>query len=118
MNNKSILVADDDQDIINYYKEVLENKGYNVVTANTGKEALEEYKKNKFDVIFLDMMMEKVNTGIETCKEIRKTNKDVKIYLFSDVGDESTKTINIHEVGFNGALQKPVKPEELISLAE
>lgn len=115
---KKILVVDDDYDILTTMKAVLEREGHKIETAQSGEECLKKYKELKPEIILLDLMMERVDTGLRVCKEIRETDGDVKIYLLSAVGDETARTIDIHSAGFNGAMSKPVSPEELIDIAK
>lgn len=118
MNKRKILVADDDYDIIASMLFVLKSKGHDVVSAGSGEEALEKYSEFKPDIIFLDLMMEKFDTGVTVCKKIRETDKDVKIYLISAVGHEAVDIPEIHEMGFNGAMSKPITPDELLGLVD
>jgi len=118
MNKRKILVADDDYDITASMFSILQNRGHDVVTAGSGEDALLKYSEFKPDVIFIDLMMEKFDAGVAVCKKIRETDKNVKIYLISAVGDESADMPETRELGFNGALSKPVTPEELLGLVE
>ena len=118
MNKRKILVADDDYDIITSMLVILKNRGHDVITASSGEEALEKYAEFKPDIIFLDLMMEKFDTGVTVCKKIRETDKDVKIYLISAVGHEAVDIPEIHEIGFNGSMSKPLTPHELMGLVD
>jgi len=118
MADKRVLLVDDDADIIASMKAILESDGHRVFTAKNEKECMEEFSKNSPDVVFLDLMMEKMDSGIRLCKDIRSKNKNVKIYLLSAVGDETAGTLDIHEIGFNGAISKPVSPDELLDMVK
>lgn len=118
MNKRRILVADDDSDIITSMKAILASKGHDVVTAGSGEECLKRFSEFRPEIIFLDLMMEKVDTGVTVCKKIRETDKTVKIYLISAVGDETAGTLDTHAIGFNGAMSKPVSPDELLGLVD
>ena len=67
--DKKIMVVDDDPDILLSIKMIFENKNYKVITANNGRECLEELKKGFEGVIILDIMMP-VLDGIETIKKM------------------------------------------------
>ena len=67
--SKKIMVVDDDLYIRELYQEVLTTAGYDVEMAIDGMDALEKLKKGVFDLIFLDMMMPKVD-GLGVLKEI------------------------------------------------
>ena len=118
MEKRRILIADDDADILESMSAILKSKGHDVVEASNGEDALAKFSEFKPEIIFLDLMMEKFDTGVTVCRKIRETDKDVKIYLISAVGDEAANTLDTHEIGFNGAMSKPVSPEELLGLVE
>jgi len=117
MARRRILIVDDDDDIIIAMQAVLESDGHYVTIAKNEKECLEKYSENAPEVVFLDLMMEKMDSGINLCRAIRSIDKNVKIYLLSAVGDETAGTLDIHEIGFNGAMSKPVSSDELLELA-
>lgn len=116
--SKKILIVDDDADILSAMKAVLESDGYQVETAKSGQECLKKFPSFKPEILFLDLMMESVDTGLTVCNEIRKTDSNVKIYLLSAVGDDTARTIDIHKAGFNGAMSKPVSPDELLNIVK
>ncbi len=118
MTAKKILVVDDDADITVSMKAILESEGHTVFTAKNEKECIDKFNSGAPDVVFLDLMMEKMDSGITLCKSIREKSRSVKIYLLSAVGDEAAGTIDIHEAGFNGAMSKPVSPEELLNMVQ
>jgi CheY-like chemotaxis protein len=118
MSKKRILVVDDDSDIILSMKAVLEQHGYAVETARSENECMEKYAFFGPDIIFLDMMMENMDSGFRVCKGIRESDRDVKIYMLSSAGSDNAGTGDFHEVGFNGSMEKPVSPEYLLKMVE
>lgn len=116
MNKKKILIADDDYDITASILFILKNKGHDVVSASTGEEALVKFYEFNPEIVFLDLMMEKFDSGVTVCKKIREHDKNVKIYLISAAGERKSDITEIHEMGFNGALLKPVTPAEILKL--
>lgn len=118
MNKRKILVADDDYDIIASMLFILKSRGHDVVSAGSGEEALVQFAEFRPDIIFLDLMMEKFDSGVTVCKKIRETDKKVKIYLISAAGNEAADIPEIHEMGFNGAMSKPITPEQLLGLVD
>jgi two-component system response regulator VicR len=70
-----ILVVDDDKDIVDSLKKILERQEYEVVTAYDGEEAIAKVKETNPDIILLDLVMPKKN-GFESLKEIRQQCKD------------------------------------------
>ena len=61
MQKKKIMVVDDEQDILVLVKAVLEGAGFDVITAESGLDCLEKLKKEKPDMILMDMMMPKMS---------------------------------------------------------
>jgi DNA-binding response OmpR family regulator len=118
MNKRKILVVDDDYDIAASMVLVLKSKGHDVVSAGNGEEALKIFYEFNPEIVLLDLMMEKFDTGVTVCRKIRETDKNVKIYLISAIGDEAADIAEIREMGFNGAISKPITPYELLGLVE
>jgi CheY-like chemotaxis protein len=115
---KLILIIDDDPEILRSTKAILEANGFDAETAVSGRDGLESLSRIKPDLILCDMMMERLNTGIRVAQEIREKDREVPIFLMSSIGDVTAMNTDIHEIGFNGVLQKPVNPDTLISALE
>lgn len=87
--NKKILIVEDDLPTIEALAFKLNQKGIPASTALNGEEAIERLKREKYDLVLLDILLPKKN-GFEVIKEI-KTNgqsKDAKIIIFSNLGQE------------------------------
>ena len=117
MNNNEykILLVDDEPDILEFLSYNLKKEGYNVFTANNGKEAVSIAKKETPQLIILDVMMPDMD-GIETCREIREIPglKDVMI-AFLTARSEDYSQIAGFDVGADDYINKPIKPRVLIS---
>jgi two-component system, OmpR family, alkaline phosphatase synthesis response regulator PhoP len=117
MNNSEykILLVDDEPDILEFLSYNLKKEGYNVFTANNGKEAVTVAKKENPHLIILDVMMPDMD-GIETCREIREIPglKDVMI-AFLTARSEDYSQIAGFDVGADDYINKPIKPRVLIS---
>ncbi len=113
-SKKVILIIDDDPDFLSSLKMTLESAGYRVLAAHNGAEGLHFFDQNKPELIICDIMMEKIDTGIRVVREIREKNKEIPIYLMSDIGKLTSANIDIHELGCNGSLQKPYHVDELL----
>lgn len=86
-----ILVVDDEADFRQVMTVWLESKGYSVITASNGKDAIQLVKKENPDIVFLDLRMP-VMDGNETVQKIRSFNKNVPIIIISAyVGDLKIK---------------------------
>jgi len=110
-----ILLVDDEKDILEFLTYNLEKEGYNVVTADNGKKALEIAKKILPDLIILDVMMPEMD-GVSTCIEIKKHPKlsDVLI-LFLTARSEEYSELAGFNAGADDYVVKPIKPKLLIS---
>lgn len=83
---KSVLVADDEHDILLALELLLEEEGYRVFTASNGREALDRFVDARPDLIMLDVMMP-IMTGLEALKELRSSpvGNDVPVILMSAI---------------------------------
>ncbi len=121
----SILIIDDDQDITESMRIVLESKDYKVITAATGNEGLRKLKSEKPGLIILDVMMETKDKGFEVAREIKedKRLKDIPILMLTaikeklglDFKDESGDEVWLPVDDY---VEKPLKPAELLKKVE
>lgn len=112
---KKVLVIDDDPDILDSVKAILEANGYQVVTAQSGEEGVNAFKNDNPDLILCDMMMESVDQGAKVAQKIRETNKTIPVFLLSSIGDATSTNVDPGSMGFNGVFQKPVNPDSLVA---
>jgi DNA-binding response OmpR family regulator len=77
-----ILVVDDEKNILKLYKAELEDEGYNVVTANSGKEALAVFQQEKPDLVTLDIMMPDID-GIQVLRQLKQENPQVPVIMLT-----------------------------------
>jgi DNA-binding response OmpR family regulator len=84
---KRILVVDDDENILNLEKTILEQKGFSVTTAGGGAEALKVLAEEGFDLILLDVMMPEVD-GFTVCRKIKEDArlKDIPVIFLTAKG--------------------------------
>lgn len=111
----TILVADDELDILEILNFNLEAEGYNVIKATNGNEAVEMARTHKPDLIILDVMMPG-KTGFEVCKILRADKEFEKtiIIFLTALNDESTEIKGL-ETGGDDYITKPISPKVLIS---
>lgn len=112
----SILLIDDDADILSYYKDALSTKGYRIQTASDGKEAVALARWRRFDVILSDISMPGMD-GISMLRVIRESNLDVPV-IFATSDPRAETAISALEYGALRYLTKPVKPAELRKVVE
>jgi len=111
---KTILIVDDDPDIRESVKEVMEVTGYKTVVAENGKDALKKLSKMKADLILLDIMMPEMD-GWDTCAAI-KTNKkteNVPVVFLTAKTDAMSK--NMGSLGSDDYIEKPFDMDNLVS---
>jgi len=118
MSEKKILIVDDDTDIIVSMQKVLESGGHIVEIAKNEKDCIDRFSKFRPHIIFMDMMMENMDSGFTLCRNIREKDQKVIIYMLSSAADENAGTLDMHEVGFNGSISKPLSPERLLEIVE
>ena len=112
----SILLIDDDHDILDYYQDALATKGYRIQTASDGKEAVALAKWRRFDLILSDISMPGMD-GITMLRVIRESNLDVPVILATS--DPRAETaIRALEYGAFRYLTMPVPVAELRRVVE
>lgn len=112
---RKILIVDDEPDILEFLKYNLRKEGYEVVTANDGKQAIGVAEREKPHLIVLDIMMPELD-GVETCRLLREKKEfnDTPI-AFLTARDEDFSQITALDVGGDDYITKPIKPRVLIS---
>lgn len=113
---KLVLVIDDDKDIMEAIKIMLETEGFAVETALNGKVGLEKATGKCPDLILVDMMMETVDAGAKMAEDIKNSGCKAPILLLSSISDATSYNLDINAMGFAGSIQKPVMPSVLIPL--
>jgi CheY-like chemotaxis protein len=121
MGQKRILIIDDDPDITEATKAVLENEGYVTDTAEDGSKGMERVKANKPDLIILDVMMNTISEGFLLSRELKKDPKYKKIPILMITSVKEKTGIDFETAAgdeawlpVDGYLNKPVKPEVLL----
>ena len=106
-----ILVVDDEEKIREVIREFAEFEGYEVYEASDGMEAVEMCRKNRYDVVIMDVMMPRMD-GFSACKEIKKIS-DTPVLMLSARGEEYDKLFGF-EVGIDDYVVKPFSPKEVM----
>jgi len=112
---KKILIIDDDPDIRESVKLVLEANNFEIHSAPGAAEGLSIVAREQFDMIICDMMMEEIDSGLKVAEQIRKDNPSIPLFLCSSIGDVTAENIEVRKLGYNGVLQKPLSPDVLIN---
>lgn len=106
----SVLVVDDDADIVDLIVRTLEKDGLSVVSAGCAEEALAAFSRQPFDLVILDVMMPGVD-GLELCGKLRAAS-DVTILFLSARSEELDQLVGF-ALGADDYLAKPFRPREL-----
>lgn len=110
-----ILLVDDEQDILEIVSYNLSQEGYQVITANNGKEAILKAKKELPHLIILDVMMPEMD-GIEACENIRRIPElESTIITFLTARSEDYSQVAGFDAGADDYIAKPIKPKVLVS---
>ncbi|MDF2589877.1 MAG: two component transcriptional regulator, winged helix family protein [Anaerocolumna sp.] len=109
----TILVCDDDKDIVDAIQIYLSAEGYHVIKAYDGKEALEVIKSNEIHLVLLDIMMPQVD-GIRVTMKLRENNSTLPIILLTAKSEDSDKVLGLN-AGADDYITKPFSPLELIA---
>jgi DNA-binding response OmpR family regulator len=108
----TILVVDDEKNIVQLARLYLNNEGFHVEAAYDGRQALEKVRTVRPDLIVLDIMMPEVD-GLTVCKELRKTS-NVPIIILTARGDDVDRVVGL-ELGADDYISKPFNPRELVA---
>lgn len=116
MKNCKILVIDDESRMRKLVRDFLTKKGYEVLEAANGEEAMEIFYEDKdIDLLILDVMMPKMD-GWEVCREVRKTSK-MPIIMLTAKADERDELLGF-ELGVDEYVTKPFSPKILVARVE
>jgi two-component system response regulator AtoC len=116
MNDKTIVIADDDLDVLNYLETALVCEGYEVMSAQDGVEALNLVGEHNGSVaaVVLDLMIPRKN-GIETLREVKKLNADLPVFVLSGTS-EPALIVEAIKAGATDCLTKPIIHQDLLRM--
>lgn len=115
-SEKKILVVDDDQDGLQLLDFALKSKGWQVVAASTGNEALELFKKDSFDLVLLDLRLPDVD-GLEVMTKIKEMAPDIEVIIISGYSSVD-KAVEATKEGAFYFIEKPIDLERMFLLVE
>lgn len=115
--NRSILLVDDELDIVNLFTELLNSRKYDVSGFTNPLKALEDYKENydQYGMVISDIQMPKMN-GFDLVKNVKMINRNISIILMSAYDDIDYS--QLHNITINEVIHKPIKIMELLSIVE
>ncbi len=100
-----ILIVDDDKDVVETIKGHLESEGHKVFGADNGKTALDIVRRERPEIVFLDIKMKGID-GLKVLKTIKRTDKKIKVIMVSALLDLDTRT-KAQELGCDAYIRKP-----------
>ena len=115
MSKETILIVDDEEDIIELIKYNLKNEGYTILTALSGEQAINMTDQFSPDLIVLDLMLPGIN-GLEVATYLRNNEKsqDIPIVMLTAKGEEADIVAGL-ELGANDYISKPFSPKVLVA---
>jgi phosphate regulon transcriptional regulator PhoB len=115
MTARSVLVVDDEADLVELVSYNLKKEGFAVDSASDGEEALSKIRKKKYDLLILDLMLPGLQ-GMELCRILRNDPKTsgLPIIMLTAKGEELDKVLGL-EMGADDYMTKPFSPRELVA---
>ena len=114
-NAFTVLLVDDEADILDFVGYNLRKEGYNVLTSDNGRDAIVKAKESLPHLILLDVMMPEMD-GIETCREIKRLPglENALVVFFTARSEDFTQILSL-DAGGDDYITKPIKPAVLVS---
>ena len=113
-NCRTVLLVDDDKSILRTFSRILQKAGYQTETAESGKEALEKFQSQRYDIALIDIVLGDSN-GLDLLPKIEATSpRTIKIMVTG--ADTNEKRSEAHKNGADAYLTKPVNPEVLLNV--
>jgi two-component system, OmpR family, alkaline phosphatase synthesis response regulator PhoP len=109
----SVLVVEDNTDLLNLLKINLSDQGYEVFEAKDGETAIQQYQLHSPSLLILDVMLPRLD-GLEVCKRIRKENPRIPILMLTAKAEEVDKVLGL-ELGADDYMTKPFSIRELLA---
>lgn len=118
LEDKTILVVEDDVPSLRYYETLIQSSGAKVVKLRTGKDFVDYISRNdaKIDLVIMDFLIPLIN-GIDCTKIFRKERKSIPVLMITAYSSEQSKA-DAFIAGCNEYILKPVYPEAIFSLLE
>jgi len=114
MTNTSVLLVDDEPNMLRTLSAILSREGYDVTTADDGEQAVELCRQRSFDVVLMDVRMPNLD-GVEAFRRIRRHREGVRVILMSAFGEAELKEAALND-GAIAFIDKPLDIEHVIRL--
>lgn len=109
---KTLLIADDNEQILDVLKQYAYKEGYHVYTAKTGTQALEQFARREYHAVLLDVIMPEMD-GFAVCRAIRKESM-VPIIMITARGEDFERIMGL-DIGADDYVVKPFSPSEVMA---
>jgi len=113
---RTIMIIDDSPGMVETFKDILEDRGYGVVTALNGCDAFKSVKESRVDIAFIDIRMPGIN-GIETFKELKKLSPRTIVFMMTAFAEEELLR-EAEEQGMYALIYKPFDLTKILSVIE
>jgi DNA-binding response OmpR family regulator len=112
--SKRILVVDDDSDIHDFCRLVLEREGYEVASAYSADEGRKSALAARPDLVVLDVMMEQADAGFEAAKWFAAELPEVPVLMMSSIADAADQLFDTSTLSLADLVNKPIAPGDLL----
>jgi DNA-binding response OmpR family regulator len=118
--SRTILVIDDDIDLVEVIRLTLEAEGFEVIDAQTGARGIDLARQKNPDIIILDVMLDDIDEGFQVAYELRKgeETKDIPILMLTAVSDQTGFSFDREKdadfLPVDEFIEKPVSPKQLV----
>jgi DNA-binding response OmpR family regulator len=115
MNKGTILVIDDERDLIELLRYNLEKEGYDVIAASDGQSGLEVIKRHRPELVVLDLMMPGID-GLQVCQRLRADHRSARtpVIMLTARATEADRIVGL-ELGADDYITKPFSPREVVA---
>lgn len=113
---RKVLVVDDDPVVGKSIDRILSSRGYAVIAAAGGEEALDRLAREDYDVVYTDIKMPGMS-GLEVARHIKESRPWLPVVIVTGYGNDANEA-EAREIGVNGFLRKPLSPEMVESTAD
>jgi len=110
----TVLVVDDNEDLLETFSMILKRRGFNVETAEDGASAVDKFREHHFDVTLMDIIMPNMN-GVEAFRKIREMQPGAMVILMTAYSEEELVQ-TAREEGAHRIVHKPIRIDRLIDL--
>ncbi|NLF30786.1 MAG: response regulator [Planctomycetes bacterium] len=112
----TVLCVDDDADVREILRILLEKNGFAVRLAGSAQEGVRLFRQSPPDAVVVDLMMEEIDSGVRFVRDLRALGNAAPVVMLSSVGDAMSAAIDPADLGLAGVLQKPIAEQTLVGL--